>query len=107
MVATIGLLLTNSPAATAFTAGQLKTARGAYCQAAREQVAQIAPNEVANPQMLGDAIMRRALDRIQATLHLPGIDDLHLLTDMGKRYPDVGNAHSALEILSACEDSGD
>lgn len=107
----LGSLLATSPA-MGFTAAQLKTARVAYCQAEREQVAQGAA-DIENNQSAGDpttlmiATMMRAKDRLQAKLNLSENDAFQLVGAMLKRYPDLGNAHSGLEVLSACKDSGD
>ena len=100
--------------ALALTSQQLKIVRHAYCRAEREQIAQgLAdklngqPSYADNPNTLMLKVYTRALERVQGQLHLSLSDANDALAKMFERYPDIGNAESAIEISSACQEYGE
>jgi hypothetical protein len=112
------IVVTHAPKAFAFSAPQLQVARKAYCQAEREQVQQSYVDTLGDTKSQvesGDAAAMklmmatqlRAQDRIQTKFNLSDDEVLRMLNEMLKRYPDIGHAQSALEVMNACNDTGD
>lgn len=98
----------DAAAVHAFTPAQRRVAKAAYCHVVHEQSSQLTADVLSGdnsdtPETLMVAVTLRAIERLQSKTGLDTEKAMLLTNDMLKHNPDLGQAHSLLEQISACE----